>query len=99
MAVEYQETLLYVAVKRITSFITIHLRIIESLELEGTFKDPIVQLPCNEQGHLQLDEVAQCPVQPDLECLWAWGIHHLSGQPVPVPHHPYCEKTSSLYPV
>ena len=34
-------------------------RIIESLELEGTFKDHLVQLPCNEQGHAQLDQVAQ----------------------------------------
>ena len=26
-------------------------RIIESLELEGTFRSSLVQLPCNEQGH------------------------------------------------
>jgi len=26
----------------------------ESFELEGTFKGHLVQLPCNEQGHLQL---------------------------------------------
>jgi len=26
-------------------------RIIEPLELEGTFKCHLVQLPCNEQGH------------------------------------------------
>mgnify|MGYP001854967389 CR=1 len=26
-------------------------RFIESLEKEGTFKDHLVQLPCNEQGH------------------------------------------------
>ena len=37
--------------------------IIESLELEGTFKGHLVQLPCNEQGHAQLDQVAQSPVQ------------------------------------
>lgn len=24
--------------------------------------------PCPGQGHLQVDEVAQSPVQPDLEC-------------------------------
>ena len=47
-------------------------RIIELVELEGTLKDLLVQLPCNEQGHLQLDQVAQSPVQPDL-------IHHISG--------------------
>jgi len=26
-----------------------------------------------------------------LEHLQGWGIHHLSGQPVPVPHSPYCK--------
>jgi len=30
--------------------ISIH-RIVESLELEGTIKGHLVQLPCNEQGH------------------------------------------------
>ena len=29
----------------------------ESLELEGTLKGHLVQLPCNEQGHPQLDQV------------------------------------------
>jgi len=29
---------------------------------------------------------------PDLGCLQGWGIHHLSGQPVPVPHYPCCKK-------
>ncbi|KAK4824075.1 hypothetical protein QYF61_010586, partial [Mycteria americana] len=45
--------------------------------------------PCNEQGHLQLDQVAQSLIQPDLECSQGWGICHLSGQPVPVFHHPH----------
>jgi len=27
--------------------------------LQGTFKGNLVQAPCNEQGHLQLDQVAQ----------------------------------------
>ena len=31
----------------------------ESFELEGTFKGHLVQLPCNKEGHLQLDEGAQ----------------------------------------
>ena len=66
-------------------------RIIESSELEQTFKGHLVQLPSNEQGHPQLDHVAQSPVQPDLECLQGWGIHQLSWQPVPVPHHTYCK--------
>ena len=33
----------------------------ESFELEGTFKGHPVQLPCNEQGHAQLDQGAQSP--------------------------------------
>jgi len=45
-------------------------RIIEAFELEGTFNAHLVQLPCNEQGHLHLDQAAQSPIQPDLECLW-----------------------------
>ena len=53
-------------------------RIIELFELEGTLESDRVQLSCNEQGHLQLDQVAQSPVQPDLGCLQGQGIHHLS---------------------
>jgi len=34
-------------------------KIIECFGLEGTFKSHLVQPPCNEQGHLQLDQVAQ----------------------------------------
>ncbi|KAK4828850.1 LOW QUALITY PROTEIN: hypothetical protein QYF61_000907 [Mycteria americana] len=37
--------------------------------------------PLQEQGHLQLDQVAQSPIQPDLECFQGWGLHCLSGQP------------------
>ena len=48
-------------------------RITISFELEGTLKGHLVQLPCNEQGHLQLEQVAQSPVQPDLECLQGWA--------------------------
>ena len=44
-------------------------RIIESLELEGTFKCHLVQLPSNDQGYLQLGQVARSLVQPDLGCL------------------------------
>ena len=62
-------------------------RIIEWFGLEGAFKGHLVQALCNEQGYLQLDQVAQSPVQPDLECCQGWGIYHLSGQPVPVFHH------------
>jgi len=43
-------------------------RIIECFGLEGTFRGHLVQLPCSEQEHLQLDQVAQSPVKLDLEC-------------------------------
>jgi len=35
-----------------------HLRFIELFELEETFKGHLVQHPCNEQGHLQVDKGA-----------------------------------------
>jgi len=61
--------------------------------LQGKFKGHLVQPPCSEQGHLQLDQVAQTPVQPDLECFQGCGIYQLSGQIFPVFHHPYhCKK-------
>jgi len=65
-----------------------HHEIIELFELE----EAIQCHPYNEQGHLKLDQVAQSPLQPDPECLQEWGIHHFSGQPVSVPHHPYYKK-------
>jgi len=49
--------------------------------LEGTFRGHLAQPPCSEQGHLQLDQVAQSPIKPDLECFQGWGTSHLSGQP------------------
>jgi len=48
-----------------------------------------VQRLCSEQGRLQPDRVSQSPVQPGLDCFQGWSIDHLSGQPVPVPHHPH----------
>ena len=44
-------------------------KIIESLEVEGAFNCHLVQLPCKEQGHLQLKYVVQNQVQPDCDCL------------------------------
>jgi len=41
----------------------------ESLELEETFKGHLGQLPCNEQGHAQLHQVAQDLMQPYLKSL------------------------------
>ena len=48
--------------------------------------------PGSAQGHLQLDQVAQSPVQPGLERFQGWGLHHLPGQPVPGFHHPHGKK-------
>lgn len=45
------------------------LRIIESLELEKTFKGYLAHLPCNEQRHTQPDHVAQGLIQPHFESL------------------------------
>ena len=50
------------------------------------------QPPCYVQGHQPLDQAAQSHIQPGLECLQGWGNHNLLGQPVPVCHHPLCEK-------
>jgi len=68
-------------------------RIIEQFELEGIFKGHLVQTPCNEQGHLSLDQLAQSAVQPDLDCFQGWGIYRLSGQPVLWFHHPHCKNS------
>jgi len=64
----------------------------EGFGLEGTFRGHLVQTPCREQGHLQLDQVAQSPVQPGLERFQGWGIDRLSGQPGPRFHHAHCKK-------
>jgi len=50
------------------------------------------QPPCYVQGHQPLDEAAWSHIQSGLECLLGWGIHSLLGQPVPLCHHPLCEK-------
>jgi len=44
--------------------------------LEGTFKVHVDQAPCSEQRHLQLGQVAQSLIQPDLECFQGWGIYN-----------------------
>lgn len=59
-------------------------KIIESLDLEETLEGHLVQLLSNEQEYLKLGQVAQSPVQPDLECLQGWGFHSISGHSVPV---------------
>ena len=67
-------------------------RIIEWLGLKRTSKIMEFQCPCYVQGHQPLDQAAQSHIQPGFECLQGWGIHSLLGQPVPVCHHPLCEK-------
>lgn len=49
-------------------------RIKESFELEGNFKGHLFQLPCNELGHAQLNQLAEGLIQPRLEDLQGWGI-------------------------
>jgi len=65
--------------------------VIEWLGLEGTSRVIKLQPSCCMEGHqppyLILDQVAQGPIQPGLEHLQGWGIHGLSGQPVPASHH------------
>ena len=51
-----------------------------------------VSTPCHVQGHQPADQAAQSHIQPGLECLQGWGIHNLTGQPVPVCYHPLGEK-------
>lgn len=54
--------------------------IIEFFELESTLKGPLVQLPCSDKEHQQLDQGVENSVQPDLEYLQGWNIHHLMFQ-------------------
>ena len=54
-------------------------RVVEWFGLEGTFTGHLVQTTCKEQGYLQLDQVAESPVQPDLERFQRWGIYNISG--------------------
>jgi len=72
------------------SILPVFHRITESLELEGTFKGHLAQLPCNEWGHPQLDQVAQGLIQACFESLQ--GIQHIPGQPVLVPHQPHSDR-------
>ena len=49
--------------------------------------NPPLLLQGHQLPHLILDQAAQGSIQPGLEHLKGWGIHNLSGQPVPAPHH------------
>jgi len=39
----------------------------------------------------------QSLAQAGLECFQGWGIDHISGQPVPVFHHPHCKRFLPYY--
>jgi len=67
-------------------------RITESFGLEGTFKGHLVQPPCHEQGHLQLNQVPQSSVQSDLKCFQGRGLDHLAGKLVPGFNHRHCKE-------
>lgn len=58
--------------------------------LEGTFKGPLIHLPCHAPSHFQLGQVAQRHIQAEFECFQGWGIHQLSGQCVLVFYHLHC---------
>jgi len=66
--------------------------------LEKEHNDHLVSTPLLWQGHQTPDQAAQSHIQPGLECLQGWGIHNLPGQPVPVRHHPLCEKLPPKLP-
>lgn len=55
-------------------------------------------IPLQWTGTLTTWSDAHCHVQPDFGCLhgWAYTIHHISGQPVLVPYHPYCTIQNSI---
>ena len=82
---------LYNRVCKYTTAVSQNHRITEWPRLEGTSRIMNLKSPCHRQGHqlphLILDQAAQGPIQPALEHLQGWGIHSLSGQPVPAPHH------------
>ena len=56
-------------------------RIIQLFDLEATLRGNLDQLHCNEQGHLQLDQVAQSPIQAilTLDISMDGSIHHLQA--------------------
>ena len=77
-------------------------RIREWFGLEATFKNLLVHPHCHGQGHLSLDQVAQSPVQPDLEHFQWRGTHNFSGQAVPTTRIikkfvPYVQPKSNLF--
>jgi len=77
----------------ITNTLRVTLSIIESwTELEGTFKGLLELNSRQWSGTSTAASGAPSPFQPDFECLKRQATHHLSGQSVPEPHHPYRKK-------
>lgn len=62
------------------------------VSVRGCLIDHLIPIPCREQGHLPVEQVAQSPVQLVLLHFHEWGILSFSGQPVPFPHQPHSEK-------
>ena len=73
-------------ISQAVSYYPLNHRIAESQGLEGTSVDHLLQPPLPRQGHLK--QVAQDHVQVGFEYLQRRRLHNLSGQPVPVLHHP-----------
>ena len=46
----------------------------------------------HQPSHVMLGQAAQGPIQPGLEHLQGWGIHNLSEQPIPAPHHSHSKE-------
>ena len=69
-------------------------RITEWPGLEGTSRIMNLQLPCQEGPPTSPFTRPGCPgpLQPGLEHLQGRGIHNLSGQPAPAPHHSPCKE-------
>jgi len=68
------------------------LRIIESSELEGTFKGHLFQLHCSKQGHTQLHQVLRALSSLALAVSRDGAFTTSLGNPCPVPHHPSCKR-------
>lgn len=58
-------------------------KIIEWFAQKGALEDPVMVAGCG-QGHQQLDQIAQNPIQLGLEQHQGYNIHDFSGHPVPV---------------
>jgi len=66
----------------------------------------VVRDPCNAQnchllfvavqGSSNMLHLKTVSIQPGLEDLQVWGIQSFSGQPVPVPKHPFESERSPL---